>query len=282
MAYPSQGQVLAQFQSHDTYSPNASNLLPTAIGTVGSLAGDVLAYQGQKETNAANAQQARDQMNFQREMSNTSYQRAVADMRAAGVNPALAYSQGGASSPGGASATMGNAAAAFKGSAAAAVDAFNAAQSAIAQRRQMDAATSNTQAQTNQIKIESEERLRDLQLRNRMSATTARQLDTSLGLDRRLKAETAGKTAQERMFLEQSYPARLKQAGADVDATLADIRYKNAQSLLADLEAPDARNRALSADTWLGRNLRPWMSDAHSASNVLGSLSKGFLLPLLK
>ncbi|WNK15143.1 MAG: DNA pilot protein [Microvirus sp.] len=48
--------------------------------------------------------QANKQMDFQREMSNTSYQRAVKDLQKAGLNPTLAYSQGGASAPSGTSA----------------------------------------------------------------------------------------------------------------------------------------------------------------------------------
>lgn len=51
------------------------------------------------------AQQAQKAMDYQTEMSNTAYQRAMADMKAAGLNPKLVGQLGGASSPSGVAAS---------------------------------------------------------------------------------------------------------------------------------------------------------------------------------
>lgn len=75
------------------------DILGSAVSAIGSFA-------GLKSANRANRQLAGRQMDFQKDMSNSAYQRSMADMKKAGLNPILAYQQGGASSPAGATANM--------------------------------------------------------------------------------------------------------------------------------------------------------------------------------
>lgn len=75
-------------------------------GIVGDIAGDFLGgLFAEERANAQNIAQhgmMKRQEDFQREMRSTAYQAAVGDMKAAGLNPMLAYHQGPAATPAGA------------------------------------------------------------------------------------------------------------------------------------------------------------------------------------
>lgn len=108
--------------------------------TAGALVTGAVGFLGGERQNALNRREAhRNRLfqsaeaatnrAFQERMRNTEWQSAVADMTAAGINPAVAYSRGGASTPGGAQAS---------GSQAAPMsDTVSSAMQALAQRKQL-------------------------------------------------------------------------------------------------------------------------------------------------
>lgn len=84
-------------------------LLGGIAGAAGSYLGTQSANQANvelsKDTMAFNAAEAEKNRQYQSDMSNTAYQRVIADLKAAGLSPMLAYGQGSASTPSGSSAS---------------------------------------------------------------------------------------------------------------------------------------------------------------------------------
>lgn len=213
---------------------------------LGSLASGFLGFLGGESTNQANSAQSQAQMDFQERMSNTSYQRAVADMKAAGLNPMLAYSQGGASSPGGAQAVMQN-------SSAAGVNAAMAT-------RQMDlteAQTEKTRAETRQVEAYTPEEVAVKRQQVVGGISSARHTDELAHRARQANSEDAGSWEGRHAF-ERYARERNERQGEDyfrhgspsgfetprISLQRADARRALASAVIEELDQPRARAEA--------------------------------------
>lgn len=79
-----------------------TKIIGGALGFVGQQQTNQANWDVAQASNAASAEQAQKQMDFQERMRSTQYQTAIADMKNSGLNPMLAYAQGGAGTPSGA------------------------------------------------------------------------------------------------------------------------------------------------------------------------------------
>lgn len=100
-------------------------LMQMGYNTLGAIQQGIYNHIEQNAAMNYNSAEALANRNFQERMSSTSYQRAVEDMRKAGLNPILAYANGGASTPGGAGATITGASVGMPSSSALGVSTMN-------------------------------------------------------------------------------------------------------------------------------------------------------------
>lgn len=244
-----------------------------------SIGSSVLGFLGQEETNQANAQMASQQMDFQREMSSTAYQRAVKDMQAAGLNPMLAYSQGGATTPGGAMATMQNSVA--SGTA-------NASQ--YLQQRQTVAATDNVKADTalkNSQALVNQATVPKLVQDTLTGGHSANQIEAMVQKLRRMNELDIGghetNYAAGRSYRE-NYEAEIARArdrggygGHEANAMRELARSRAAGAVLDELDAPRMRREAAINESSYGA-ARPLLRDLSSLTNSAQSAARGLRL----
>ena len=245
-------------------------LVGTALGgpVVGALVSGGASLIGGAMANKSSAKSVSDQMNFQQDMSNTSYQRGMADMKAAGLNPMLAYQQGGASVPSGASYQAHDVL----------TPAVNSAQSAIRLKNDVSAiqaGISKTVADTAVSKSQAV-------LNSDMSVKTMQDADKSVS--ERLLNEAMIKTQKTQQDANSAAALKSRADAAATMATLPDkLRIgKYGSSLTSTMGA------AVDAVSHIPYTAKQWhgildshfnTSDSPTSAKSLGNMPRGILPP---
>lgn len=257
-------------------------------GSVGKAIGGATDYLGQRQTNEQNIELAREnnawsadqarinrefqagqigqQLDFQREMSGSSYQRAVGDLKAAGLNPMLALMHGGASTPGGGAA--GGSMLSF--STPRVENAVGRGISTAFQGAQVVSELKKQAAETDLIRAQ----IPKTEQETRTSASSAAKMDADV---QKVKAEVDNikEEWQNIVVARAKMQNERDKIRADTQLALLQSELVQSHARLSVLSESEARAMADSWETWWGSHIRPYLTDAEKIGRGVGGALLG-------
>lgn len=250
--------------------------------------GPILAFAGSALSGMMNNKSAKDNRRFQEEMSSTAHQREVADLKAAGLNPMLSAKLGGASSPGGSTATFPDMGATLN----------NATQAtrvkAEIDKIKADTKTAESQAHLNEVMAIKQDAETRLTLSNAQRSEfeykrveyLQSEFDSWFVEGKELTARQA-KATTDRLRESNDYNTiqflneyAVKQGYRNFDEAVNSQEFRNniQNFMYNQLKFPQAHAMADFYRSPYGKEIAPYLSSAGGASDLIGTVGAGLSL----
>lgn len=252
-------------------------------GSIGSGVDQLLEGNPADKQNEANSAEAQKQRDFNREeaektrtwqenMRASTYQTTVSDLKAAGLNPMLAYQNGGTSTPG-TSATASQASLPQMVNRQQAALNASATQAQIlnsyAQIAKTSADTEVSRATADQVRAQTALTTNSAANMEQTIEKTKAEIDQTKQTVYWIRQQTSESTQRQVLIQYQTELAKISQdlEKRKISQTEAETRLADVKTRLSQYELQGAKNQSESDATKWGRNVRPYLKDLGSITN---------------